>query len=314
MKTSNKNPDFEFDFVISYASEDENFANSLVKALKALKARVFYAPENKAELWGANLYEHLATTYSKKGRFCIVLVSRAYVEKPWTRHEWKNAQERIIASVDDEYVLPIRLDSTELPGLPKNIAYLVSSKDNIAEIAKYALQKLYKHFSLREISPSHWTLNYIDEGSDSDPKVQSWHITIQNKHNRKNHGDFYAYSITGNHNLSSRNITVKIKSSLFSLMKGKSLPVLIHIYDFGTRLHYWTWFDETVQSQIDSDKLPRAKNYLHIPTSNIFNNTSYKSIDEKVTRFKQISILRKKAEIASRTDPNYTFQHQSYEN
>lgn len=72
---------FDFDFVISYAGEDEVFARQLATLLSIEKAKVFYAPDNIAEFWGKNLYEYLADIYSHKGRFCILLISPAYVEK-----------------------------------------------------------------------------------------------------------------------------------------------------------------------------------------------------------------------------------------
>ena len=86
--------EFEFDFVISYAGEDEDYATRLRQALVDGGARVFFAPEFQAELWGKNLYEYLAELYNKKGRYCIILVSENYVQKKWTRHEWRSAQER----------------------------------------------------------------------------------------------------------------------------------------------------------------------------------------------------------------------------
>jgi len=135
-----KSHGFRYDFVISYAGEDKAYAKRLYDVLVENGAEVFFAPQ--ADLWGKNLYEHLAEIYSKKGRFCILLISQHYVQKPWTRHEWRNAQERALQDADTDYILPIQIDDTELPGLPSTIAYLDVRKNTVDDIAHLALQKL----------------------------------------------------------------------------------------------------------------------------------------------------------------------------
>jgi hypothetical protein len=136
------NDELNFDFVISYAGEDSDYAQALYKLLFERQAEVFFAPEYQAELWGENLYEYLADIYSKQGTFCIPLVSEHYVKKQWTRHEWKSAQERALGHIDSAYILPIRIDDTPLPGLLENISYLNASSYSIEEIAGLALEKL----------------------------------------------------------------------------------------------------------------------------------------------------------------------------
>lgn len=131
----------EFDFVISYAGEDELLATHLKELLVSGGAKVFFAPDFSAELWGENLYEYLADIYMNKGVYCIILVSKSYVQKYWTLHEWRNAQARIITA-KNPYLLPIRLDTSELVGLNPNISYLEITKFSIEKIAELALKKL----------------------------------------------------------------------------------------------------------------------------------------------------------------------------
>ena len=136
------NPQFEFDFVISYAGEDTQEAEALYNALTKANAKVFFAPQSQAEIWGQNLYEYLADIYSKKGIFCIPLISKSYVQKQWTRHEWRSAQERALKEANSAYILPIRLDDTELPGLLSTTAYQDMRTSNTEEIAEIAIEKL----------------------------------------------------------------------------------------------------------------------------------------------------------------------------
>ncbi len=142
INNNNTENSFEFDFVISYAGEDREQASKLFQALKLGGARIFYDVDFQAEMWGQNLYEHLARIYSKSGRYFIPLISHHYVSKKWTRHEWENAQETAIENIDKSYILPIRLDDTELPGLPSTTAYQDARVMPMEQIAQIALQKL----------------------------------------------------------------------------------------------------------------------------------------------------------------------------
>jgi hypothetical protein len=66
-------------------------------------------------LWGKDLYEHLDWIYQKAARYCVLFASEAYANKVWTTHERRSAQARALQS-NQEYVLPVRFDDTEIPG------------------------------------------------------------------------------------------------------------------------------------------------------------------------------------------------------
>ena len=51
---------------------------------------------------------------ASKARYCVMFFSQHYVAKAWTKHELKAAQARAL-NENEEYILPIRLDSTEIP-------------------------------------------------------------------------------------------------------------------------------------------------------------------------------------------------------
>ena len=103
---------FEYDIAISFAGEDRETARELASALKSLGARVFFDEYEQLALLGKNLYTHLHQVYSQTARYCVLLVSKAYVSKLWTSHERQAAQERAFKQGMIEYILPIRLDDT----------------------------------------------------------------------------------------------------------------------------------------------------------------------------------------------------------
>lgn len=132
---------YKYDVALSFAGEQRQYADELATILRAKNIRVFYDTFEQAELWGKNLFERLFAIYSEESRYCIMFVSAAYASKMWTVHERRSAQERVLKERDAEYLLPVRVDETRLPGLPDSVAYL-SIKVGIGEIARLFVRKL----------------------------------------------------------------------------------------------------------------------------------------------------------------------------
>jgi hypothetical protein len=74
-------------------------------------------------LWGKDLYTHLDEVYRKRARFCVVFLSKHYRNKLWTNHERESAQARAFEE-KEEYILPVKFDDTEIPGIKPTIAYI----------------------------------------------------------------------------------------------------------------------------------------------------------------------------------------------
>lgn len=131
----------EYDVALSFASEDRDHAEALAACLTTRGVRVFYDRYEQAELWGKDLYVHLHSIYSERARFCVMLVSTHYAAKVWTTHERRAAQEHALQAVDHEYILPIRLDGTKVPGLASTIGY-VDIGTGIDRICELLVRKL----------------------------------------------------------------------------------------------------------------------------------------------------------------------------
>src|SRR6185503_19148594 len=114
---------FDYDLALSFAGEDRQVAENLASLLVRDGIRVFYDSYEKAALWGKDLYQHLQGVYRDKARYCVVFVSAAYSRKLWTKHELRQAQARAFRE-RQEYILPIRLDDTEIPGLNPTTGYI----------------------------------------------------------------------------------------------------------------------------------------------------------------------------------------------
>lgn len=134
--------DFEYDLAFSFAGEDRAIVEELASMLDEKGVHVFYDDYEKAQLWGKDLYQHLQAVYRDHARYCIIFVSEAYARKLWTRHELKQAQARAFKE-SKEYILPVRLDDTEIPGLNATTGYIDLRQHTVADLNEVILQKLF---------------------------------------------------------------------------------------------------------------------------------------------------------------------------
>lgn len=118
--------DYYYDIAISFAGEDRPFASKLADHLQEQGLVVFYDELEAHKMLGKNLATHLQNVYRDSSRFCIVIVSANYIKKAWTLHEWEQIQDRMLTARINkkEYLLPVRLDNTELPGLSSVVGYI----------------------------------------------------------------------------------------------------------------------------------------------------------------------------------------------
>lgn len=132
---------YKFDIAISFAGEDRVVARRLATALKAAGVNVFFDEFAAQKLFGADLVEKLDDIYQHKARFCMPILSANYVRKVWTRHELRSALARAVVAAD-EYLLPVRLDDTEVPGIRGTIGYLDLRHNTIERVVAVTTAKL----------------------------------------------------------------------------------------------------------------------------------------------------------------------------
>lgn len=131
----------KYDVVLSFAGEDRNHADKLEELLRQDGFSVFYDKNEEHDFWGKNLYEHLTEVYSKRGKYCVMFLSRHYAEKQWPTLERRSAQERAFKE-NRAYILPIRIDNAEIPGILDTVAYQDLREKNIEEIYGILKRKL----------------------------------------------------------------------------------------------------------------------------------------------------------------------------
>ena len=113
----------DFDVALSYAGEDRGYVAAVASGLREAGVRVFYDEFMVADLWGVDLYSYLDDVYRKRARFTVVFISQNYAAKAWTSHERQSVQARAMNEAGP-YLLPVRIDDAELPGLRPTFSYI----------------------------------------------------------------------------------------------------------------------------------------------------------------------------------------------
>lgn len=126
---------------LSFAGEDRAYVDQVANELKELGVTVFYDNYEQIDLWGKDLYQHLNDVYKNKCEYCIVFISEHYAKKVWTIHELKSAQTKAF-NENKEYILPVKFDDTELPGVNSTVGYIDCNKVTAKELAKLASRKV----------------------------------------------------------------------------------------------------------------------------------------------------------------------------
>lgn len=134
----NAKNDFEYDIALSFAGEDRKYAEILAVELEKEKIKVFYDNMEKAKLWGKELHIYLKDLYRIKAKFCVIFISKYYINKKWTKLELKSALAREFEE-DKEYILPIKLDETEISsveGILPTKGFISWHEESVVEIVK----------------------------------------------------------------------------------------------------------------------------------------------------------------------------------
>lgn len=147
------NSKFSYDVAISFAGEQRPIAEGIAKTLSDAGISVFYDKYEQATLWGINLYDHLTTVYQHKARYCLILASKEYASKVWTTVERQSAQARALKE-KNEYILPVRIDDTEIPGILPTVGYLSFGEYGVDGICGLLQDKLGKSHSGQSFNPS----------------------------------------------------------------------------------------------------------------------------------------------------------------
>jgi hypothetical protein len=130
---SNKLGKHDYDVAISYSGKDVAIAKRLYDELTLNGFRVFFDKAIVHQLVGRD-QRVLQEVYGPNSRTMIAIISEAYARNPWPKFEWDCGQrekERRAALSDAVFLIPLRLDNTQLVGLSDADFYLDARKGDL---------------------------------------------------------------------------------------------------------------------------------------------------------------------------------------
>ncbi|MCU1367790.1 MAG: hypothetical protein JWL72_3846 [Ilumatobacteraceae bacterium] len=110
------------DVALSFAGEQREYVRAVAAVLKDRGVRYFFDEENRVEVWGRNMHDVVDATYRHRALYVVMFVSADYKAKVWPNLERQTAQSRAMTQ-DEPYILPVRFDDTDLPGLLPTTIY-----------------------------------------------------------------------------------------------------------------------------------------------------------------------------------------------
>lgn len=135
------NSNFEYDFAISFAGEQREIAEKIVKFLEKEKARVFYDRNFESKMLGKKLTTYFQETFGDKARYVIIIISKEYPNKDWTNLELSIARDEA-KKRSEEFILPLRLDDTHIIGIHDDVCFLNLREKTIEEAVEILIKKL----------------------------------------------------------------------------------------------------------------------------------------------------------------------------
>lgn len=144
----NHSDEFEHEVALSFAGEDREIAEQLGSTLASKGISIFYDEYRPGVKWGEDMVAHLINICSRKARYCVMLISGHYPLRKWTDEVRRSVQELTMRDAK-EYILPVRLDDNEVPGIEAAPEFMDIRSDPLESIATFLKLKLAE----REVHP-----------------------------------------------------------------------------------------------------------------------------------------------------------------
>ena len=131
---------FEYDVAVSFAKADKAVAEEFVHLLDQRNIKSYLDEYTSPDPWGG-MVDHLVNLFARKARYCVLLVSDQYPLNTWTETERTSAREGALRDAE-EYILPLRLDDTDVPGMDEVKGYRDLREHSMESIVQWLEKKL----------------------------------------------------------------------------------------------------------------------------------------------------------------------------
>ena len=130
-----------YQVALSFAGEQRDYVEEVARYLWSRSIAVFYDGFETVANWGRSGAEAFHEPFAERSAYVVMFISAAYMAKAWPNHERRSALSRMIRE-KREYILPVRFDDSDVPGLPADTIYLSAHDYTPAQLATMIAQKL----------------------------------------------------------------------------------------------------------------------------------------------------------------------------
>ncbi|MCP2027178.1 hypothetical protein L1276_002335 [Flavobacterium sp. HSC-32F16] len=99
-----------YDFALSFAGENRNLAQIISAKLLEREISVFYDENEQHRILASNIEDYLAPIYNSEANFVIVILSKDYPKKIWTKFESEQFKQRF----GENTIIPIWYSDTDI--------------------------------------------------------------------------------------------------------------------------------------------------------------------------------------------------------
>ncbi len=136
---------FKYQVGISFAGEDRERVEKVVNELEKLEVIYFY--DRNENLLGKDLALYLEQVFFEHCEYAVIFISEYYKNKKWTRFELRAIKAREVENLSEkeakEYVIPVKLDDTKIPGILPITGYIDATTITPEKVAQNIYDKLY---------------------------------------------------------------------------------------------------------------------------------------------------------------------------
>lgn len=108
-----------YDFALSFAGENRNLAQTISSKLLEREISVFYDKNEQHRILAANVEDYLAPIYNSEAEFVVVLISKDYPRKIWTKFESDHFKQRF----GENSIIPIWFSDTDISSFDESRKY-----------------------------------------------------------------------------------------------------------------------------------------------------------------------------------------------
>lgn len=101
---------YPYEYAISFAGEQRDYAKALSEELTRLDVNTFYDNDHAAEILGTDVEEYLKPIYASESHYVVVFLDNYYPKKIWTAFESEQFSRRF----GEDSVIPILIDDYQI--------------------------------------------------------------------------------------------------------------------------------------------------------------------------------------------------------